>query len=105
MITLPIFEVALLAGVQFLLYAADGAAPAYFVRSLRFAHIEHSISLRMHASLLIILSHFVLYKVSEKTLMDLVLFTLWFHRVIYTDRSSSVVSYDIDSYELATGTA
>lgn len=37
-VPLAIFELAILAGVQFFLYAAEGAVPDYYVKLLRFDH-------------------------------------------------------------------
>lgn len=42
-LTLSIYELAILAGVKFPIYAAKGAAPDYHVRSLRFDQVEGGI--------------------------------------------------------------
>lgn len=82
---LTIFESAILAGIQFLLYAAKWKALDYFDRSLQFYHVRGSTLFPLPTALVIILSHFGSYKAAESVHMDPALVTLAYHRVTEID--------------------
>lgn len=68
-INLSISKLAILAGIQFLLYAAEWAAPDYFVDTLRLEHVEGGKLFRLSNALMNALSHFRVHKLSEKKRM------------------------------------
>lgn len=82
------FELADWAGVQFFLYAAERAAPDYPVGSLTFYRIEESLLSRLPTSMWIVFSHFIFYKVVERTRMDLVFVSLAPYSVTEVDWTS-----------------
>lgn len=89
-----ISEFAVLACIQFLLYASDGAAPGYFVGSLRLEHACGSILLRLPR----------IYNVTEKLCIDPVLVALTFYRVAVIDWFSSAGFDDFIYCEFIAGT-
>lgn len=103
-ITLPISEFAILAGVYLLLYPAEGAAPEYYVGSFRFDHVESGMLFRLSISLVNVLSHFGFYRIAEKMHMDHVLAALLYHSVTEIDWFSSGSSDYFLLYNFATGT-
>lgn len=104
MITLAISELVVLAGMQFLLYAAEGAVPDHFVVSLRLDNVQGGMLLWMPTYIWNVLSRFGSYKVGEKMGMDRVLVALSLYRVTKNDWSSSGGSKDVFAYNLFTGT-
>lgn len=90
--------------MQFLLYAAEGTAPDYYVGSLCFDYVGDGMLFWLPTHLTNVVSHFGFYKIAEKMRMDPVLVVLAFHRVTEIDLSSSWGSDEFPSYDLATGT-
>lgn len=101
LITLAIPEFAIFAGVQFLLYAAEGVAPDYYVRSMRLDVVEGGMSFRLPTVLVNVLIYFGFYRIAEKMRMDSVLVSLAFYCVTEIDWSSSGSSDDFLSYDSA----
>lgn len=124
--TLAILEFAVLAGVQYILYAAKEAAPNYYVGTLRADHVGSCMLFRLPTSLgstihqrsrqpkghpvkskvtkNTILSHFGYYRVADKIRMDLVLLALAFYRVSKHGWCSPSGSDDFLSYDFASDT-
>lgn len=78
---LAIYKFAVLAGLQFLLYAAEGAAPDYFVGLLSFDHVRGDMFFWFPTLIWNVLRHFRFYKVAERMRRDAVLVALVF--VVY----------------------
>lgn len=101
-----ISKLAVLAAFQFVLYAAEGAAPDYSVESLHFDHVGGAMLFRLPAPIWNALSHFGFYKVVKRLRMDPVLVSVSLYRVTGIDWSSSrsfddfvVYDYDISTVQ------
>lgn len=77
-ITLTISELAVLAVVQSLLYAAERAATDYSVGLLRFDHVEGSMIFWLATAIWNILTHFDFYRAAKPERIDPVLVALAF---------------------------
>lgn len=103
-ITLTISEFAVLAGIQFLLYAAEGAAPDYFVGSFLFYHVGGGILFRLPTPIRNFLRHFGFYTVAERMRRDPALVVLALYRVTEIEWPISGDSGEFIAYDLATDT-
>lgn len=69
-VTLLICGFAIVASVLVLLYAAERAAPDYYVWSLRFDHVGDGMLIRLPTFLVDVPGHFLFHKISEKMHRD-----------------------------------
>lgn len=97
-------ELAIVAGVQFLLFSAEGAAPNYYVGTLWFAHVGPGMLFPLQTLLVNIVSHFGFYRFAERMCMYLVLVAMAFQRVSEVNWPSCGGSDDFLSYDFSTVT-
>lgn len=84
-ITLALSKLIVLAAVKFLLCAAYGAAPDYFVRCLRFDDVGGGMLFWLPSHLVHVPHHFGFSKITERMRMDSVLAMLAFHQTVTID--------------------
>lgn len=87
MFTLAIPELAVLAAVKFLLYAAEWAALDYYAESLRLDHIRSGMFILLPPSLVNVLSRNGFNKFAELMRVNFVLAALEFHQMTEIDWS------------------
>lgn len=80
-----ISEFAVLAAVQFFLYAVEGVTPDYYVGSSYFDNVEGDILSWVPTTLVNVLSHSGSYRVADKVCTDPVLVSMAFHCVSEID--------------------
>lgn len=95
---MAISELAILAGVYYVLYAAEVTAPDYYFGLLRLEHLGGGMLFRLPTSFVKVLSYSRLYNVAERLRKDPALVALAFYRDTRIDWSSSVDSDDFVSY-------
>lgn len=103
-IALVVFEFAVLTAVLFLIYANHGAAPNYFVASLRFYHTEGGMLFRFPSALVNVLRQFRFFKIAERMRMALVLVGLAVYGTSEIDWSLSSGVKDLVAYTFSMGT-
>lgn len=104
MITIAISKLAILTGVRFLFYAAEGAVPDYIVGSLHLDNVERGMLSWLAAFLVNIASKFWFYKIVKRMRMDPALVALAFQGVTEIYWSSPDSFNDFVSYDFAAGT-
>lgn len=104
MITLATFELTILAAVQILHHAAEGAMTDYYVWLLRTDHVGGGMLFWSPFYLINVLSHFEFFEIDERVPMNPVLAALAFTRMTEIDWSSSRGPDEFVTYDFCTGT-